>query len=104
MVDDIITVAHQVAVRDRSHDPDTEMGLAALRLLRSARRGARTLVSPRRIVFESERPTYGRNFRVTFYFAIVIGIPTFSTLPIVVWNRILRTRNTVRSHDVSSME
>src|SRR5215471_6162448 len=40
----------------------------------------------------------------TSYFAIVIGIPTFSTLPIVVWNRILRNRNTVRSNHASSKE
>ena len=38
------------------------------------------------------------------YFAIVIGIPTFSIRPIVVWNKMLRIRNVVRSHTVSFTE
>jgi hypothetical protein len=38
------------------------------------------------------------------YFEIVIGIPTFSIRPIVVWNRMLRIRKVVRSHIVSFTE
>jgi hypothetical protein len=39
-----------------------------------------------------------------FYFAIVIGIPTFSILPMVVWNKMLSIRKVVRSHTVSFTE
>src|SRR5215471_10402922 len=39
-----------------------------------------------------------------FYFEIVIGIPTFSIRPIVVWNRTLSIRKVVRSHTVSFTE
>ena len=38
------------------------------------------------------------------YLEIVIGIPTFSIRPMVVWNRILRIRKVVRSHTVSFTE
>jgi hypothetical protein len=38
------------------------------------------------------------------YFAIVIGIPTFSILPMVVWNKMLSMRKVVRSHTVSFTE
>jgi len=38
------------------------------------------------------------------YFEIVIGIPTFSIRPMVVWNRMLRIRKVVRSHTVSFTE
>jgi hypothetical protein len=38
------------------------------------------------------------------YFEIVIGIPTFSILPMVVWNKMLRIRKVVRSHTVSFTE
>jgi hypothetical protein len=38
------------------------------------------------------------------YFEIVIGIPTFSTRPMVVWNKMLRIRKVVRSHTVSFTE
>ena len=40
----------------------------------------------------------------TSYFEIVIGIPTFSIRPMVVWNRMLRIRKVVRSHTVSFTE
>jgi hypothetical protein len=38
------------------------------------------------------------------YFEIVMGIPTFSIRPMVVWNKMLRMRNVVRSHTVSFTE
>ena len=38
------------------------------------------------------------------YFEIVIGIPTFSILPMVVWNKMLRIRKVVRSQTVSFTE
>jgi hypothetical protein len=38
------------------------------------------------------------------HFEIVIGIPTFSIRPIVVWNKMLRIRKVVRSHTVSFTE
>ena len=38
------------------------------------------------------------------HFEIVIGIPTFSIRPMVVWNRMLRIRKVVRSHTVSFTE
>jgi len=38
------------------------------------------------------------------YFEIVIGIPTFSIRPMVVWNRMLRIRKVLRSHTVSFTE
>jgi hypothetical protein len=38
------------------------------------------------------------------YFEIVIGIPTFSIRPMVVWNNMLRIRKVVRSHTVSFTE
>src|SRR6516162_9552002 len=48
-----------------------------------------------------------RGLRDTYrlpYFEIVIGIPTFPGRPMVVWNRMLRIRNVVRSHTVSFTE
>jgi hypothetical protein len=38
------------------------------------------------------------------YFEIVMGIPTFSIRPMVVWNRMLRIRKFVRSHTASFTE
>ena len=38
------------------------------------------------------------------YFEIVIGIPTFSIRPMVVWNKMLSIRKVVRSHTVSLTE
>jgi hypothetical protein len=46
----------------------------------------------------------GRRLAVQALFEIVIGIPTFSIRPIVVWNRMLRIRKVVRSHTVSFTE
>ena len=44
------------------------------------------------------------NARIRSHFEIVIGIPTFSGRPMVVWNRMLRIRKVVRSHIVSFTE
>ena len=43
-------------------------------------------------------------FYVMSYFAMVIGIPTFSILPTAVWNNTLRIRKVILSHTVSFTE
>jgi hypothetical protein len=44
------------------------------------------------------------SFEIMCYFAMVIGIPTFSILPTAVWNKTLRSRKVVLSHIVSLTE
>jgi hypothetical protein len=49
-------------------------------------------------------PRSGCAWLAASHFEIVIGIPTFSIRPMVVWNRMLRIRKVVRSHTVSFTE
>jgi hypothetical protein len=52
----------------------------------------------------SRRPASVKCIGCASHFEIVIGIPTFSIRPMVVWNKMLRIRKLLRSHSVSFTE
>jgi hypothetical protein len=66
--------------------------------------GPRNATTARRGVPAWGGSDHGGAWVAAFYFEIVIGIPTFSIRPMVVWNKTLRIRKVVRSHTVSFTE
>jgi hypothetical protein len=79
-----------------------EGALRASAIARSADRDGRPGAAPS----DGSRPhlNLGAYASSASHFEIVIGIPTFSIRPMVVWNRMLRIRKLLRSHTVSFTE
>ena len=89
---------------------DTRQRVIAVRVAwlpdagRAANRGSGRVPDDQEVVARRVHEPYRLRSAGVSYFEIVIGIPTFSIRPMVVWNKMLRIRKVVRFHTVSFTE